>query len=347
VSRSLTRLQAVLLGLAVLVGLGAGIGGLFAIGGQYWPWSNTFHVRAGFPRIRGVEIGTRVRIQGIDAGEVETVTPPELPGGNVVLGLRLKGELRHLVRANAVAQIQSEGMVGGKIVELIPGNAPEAVTDNALIGSLPSADLNETLAQVGGALQDIRDGEGTVSKLLKDPAVFDAVVSLAKQSEKTMSSVQQDAEAMKRLPFVGGYVEDPRELLVRPNCERNQLVFAENDLFEPGRAVLTARGRQKLDEKAGWVNGFRQKGVEIVVVSYADPKGPNPDLALNLTRQQSDAVVTYLKDKHGVHKLSGLQGFVYTRKVTPLGMGVKPPPLPEAEPLPASRVEVLVFVPQG
>jgi len=33
--------------------------------------------------------------------------------------------------------------------------------------------------------------------------------------------------------------------------------------------------------------------------------------------------------------------------VTPLGMGVKPPLVAEKEPLPTSRVEVLVFVPQG
>ena len=40
-------------------------------------------------------------------------------------------------------------------------------------------------------------------------------------------------------------------------------------------------------------------------------------------------------------------GWFSSRKVTPLGQGLKPPPLPETDPLPTARVEVLVFVPQG
>jgi hypothetical protein len=132
-------------------------------------------------------------------------------------------------------------------------------------------------------------------------------------------------------------------LLVRPNCERNRWIFPEGDLFEASRAVLTGDGRKRLDELAPKLAGFKQKGAELVVVSYVDPKGAQPDLALPLTRQRSEAVCTYLKDQHSLQKV----GWWGSRKVTPLGMGVKTPPLPEGEPQPASRVEVLVFVPQG
>src|SRR5262249_4433760 len=119
--------------------------------------------------------------------------------------------------------------------------------------------------------------------------------------------------------------------------------FSELDLFEPGRAVLTAKGRQKLDEIAPRVNGFKQKGAEVVIVSYADPGENDPEVALTLTRQRSQAVCNYLKDQRGIHKV----GWLGSRKVTPLGMGARPPPLPEKEPLPPSRVEIVVFVPQG
>src|SRR5581483_78622 len=75
-SRSLSRLQAVILGVVVLTGLALATTGLYAIGSRQWLWGETFHVVVGFPQIRGVEAGTRVRVQGIDAGEVETVEPP-------------------------------------------------------------------------------------------------------------------------------------------------------------------------------------------------------------------------------------------------------------------------------
>jgi phospholipid/cholesterol/gamma-HCH transport system substrate-binding protein len=343
VTRSLSPWQALVLGVVVVTGVALGVVGLFAVGGASWPWGSTFHVRAGFPRIHGVEVGTRVRVQGMDAGEVEAIHLPEHPGGDVVLTLRLKGDLRRLVRADARAQIVSEGMVGGKVIEIDPGTAAEAVAEGAPIATRPSTDLTDVLADVSGTLQGIRDGQGTIGKLLKDPDGYAALLALLRQSEKTMASVQQDADAIKRVPVIGGYVEDPQDLLVRPNCERNRWCFADTDLFEPDRAVLTAAGRHHLDDIAPRVNGFRQQGAEVVVVSYADPKTTPAEVARALTRQRSEAVCNYLKDQHGVHKV----GWVGSRKVTALGMGVRPPPAPETESLPASRVEVLVFVPQG
>jgi phospholipid/cholesterol/gamma-HCH transport system substrate-binding protein len=352
VSRSLSSLQAVVLGAAVLVGLGLGALGLLMVGGvgitwsdsfPYVGWTGTFHVRAGFQKVHGVEVGTRVRVQGVDAGEVEAVNLPDKPGGDVVLRLRLKGGLRNLVRTDATAQIVSEGMVGGKVVEIDPGSAADRVGDDALIATLPSTELTDVLAAVGGTLQGIRDGEGTLGRLARDPEGYLALLRLLKQGERTMASVQEDADALKRVPLIGGYVEDPQGLLIRPNCERNRWVFAEGDLFEPGRAVLTTQGRQKLDEISPRVNGFKQKGAEVVVASYADPTTTDPEIALVLTRQRSEAVCNYLKDQHGVHKV----GWVGSRKVTALGMGTRPPPVPEKDPLPPSRIEVSVFVPQG
>src|SRR5207249_4495821 len=114
VTRSLTRWQAVLLGVAVLAGLGLGSVGLFAIGSRQWLWSDSFHLRAGFRNIGGVEAGTRVRVLGREAGEVERIALPDSPSGDIVLHLRLDGRLRKLVRADARAQIVAEGMVGGK-----------------------------------------------------------------------------------------------------------------------------------------------------------------------------------------------------------------------------------------
>src|SRR5262249_38117890 len=159
----------------------------------------------------------------------------------------------------------------------------------------------------------------------------------------TMSTIQRDADALKRVPLLGRYVEDPQTLLVRGNMERNRKTFAEEELFEPGRAVLTAQGREKLNDIAPWMTGLKHKGSDVVVVSYADRKKSEPKAALTLTRQQSQAVVDYLKKQHAVQKM----GWLSSRKVTPLGQGVQPPPVPEREPLPPARVEVVVFVPQG
>jgi phospholipid/cholesterol/gamma-HCH transport system substrate-binding protein len=352
VSRSLSRLQALVLGVVVLLGAGLAVGGLFAVGSRGWYGKDALHVRAGFPEIRGVEVGTRVRIRGIDAGEVVGITPPEDGEGEVVLRLRIKGEFRKQVRSGSTVQIVSEGMIGGKVVEVRPakGGAGEPAGEDELLRSEPTTELADVVGQVGQTLKGIQGGKGTLGKLVEDPKAYEALLALLRhstdaveKSKDTMASIQRDADALKRLPLVGRYVEDPLKLLVRSNCERNRQFFAEDELFEPGRAVLTSAGRARLDELAPWAAGLKHKGSEVVVVAYADPKKSEARAALELTRQQSAAVVEYLRKQHAVHKL----GLVSTRKVTPLGQGVQPPPVPEKDPLPPARVEVLVFVPQG
>ena len=126
------------------------------------------------------------------------------------------------------------------MIEIDPGSsAAPPIGENAQLASRATSDLTDVLAQVQAALEDLRGGQGTVGKFLKDPEAYANVVALLQQSRETMSSFQQDADALKRLPVVRNYVEDPQAVLVRPDCERNRHCFAEADLFEPGRAVLT------------------------------------------------------------------------------------------------------------
>jgi phospholipid/cholesterol/gamma-HCH transport system substrate-binding protein len=337
VSRSLSRWQAVLLGAVVLLGLGLGGVGLFLVGSRTWFAGDSFHVRSGFKGIQGVELGTRVRVQGIDAGEVVAIEPPATPGGDVVLKMRVDGKMRSLVRSDATVQIVSEGLIGGKVIEITPGtDQGTPVPDNAVLASRPTTELTEVLDEMKATLKDVRDGEGAVGQEL---------VGALRQTRATMESFEKTGNAVRKLPIVRGYDKDPRALLVRPNSERVRKVFAEGDLFEPGRSALTAPGRQRLDAVADDLKGsLRHEGADLVVVACADPKASaSPALARTLTESQSMAVANYLKDRHSVQKA----GWVTWRDITALGLGIDPyPGEDKGAKLPAARVEVLVFVPQ-
>src|SRR5262245_23871978 len=283
VSNGLSRLRAILVGLVVLGGLALGTLGVFLVGARGWFGSNALHVRAAFAEVRGVEVGTRVRIQGIDAGEVSAIIPPDGPTSDVVLRLKLKGEYRHLVRAGSTVQIVSEGMLGGKVIEVRPParrpGQPEPnlapVEEDALLASAPTAELTDVLGQVNDALK----GDGTVGKLIKDPEIATLLAlalrdfsAAAKQSESTLAAGERGVSALSKLPLVGKHFKTPAEVLVRSGSERNRRVFAEGELFEAGRAALTTPGRQQLDELGPWLKGLRHKGSDVVVVSYADAK---------------------------------------------------------------------------
>jgi hypothetical protein len=338
-SRALSRLQALVLGIAVLAGLTVSAVGLFAVGSRQWLWQDTFHLRVGFPEIRGVEAGTRVRVLGRDAGEVEAIELPDAPSGQVMVRLRLDKGLRGLIRTDAYAQIVTEGMVGGKVVEIYPGSdTAEPIANNSVIAARPTAELTDLLGQVGKALDGL--GEGSLGKLVKDDAGYQEAVKAMRQAQAAFTSLKQNADAMKEMPVLRNYVKDSVKELIRPDCDRHRRWFHEADLFEPGRAVLTEAGRGRLDELVPWFDGLKHKGSEVVVAAFAHPTTEG-DWAQGLTQKQSETVVTYLTNHHKVQKT----GWFSKRKVLALGCGAVPSPVPESPPLPAPRIEVLVFVP--
>src|SRR5262249_53321046 len=244
-SRSLSRWQAVTLGAVVLLGLGLGTFGLLALSGvlsgyglvgrRLWFGEDVWHVRVGSPETRGVEVGTRVRVQGIDAGEVVAITPPEQAGGPVVLRLRLKGEYRHLVRAGSTVQIVSEGVLGGKVLEVRaprarPGQPPpddSPAAADALLASEPSPHLRHAPAPVSDTLNGVGSGQGALGselvgalRSIKEAAdTGKEALARSKEAmekgEETLESVRRPADAISDLPFVGGYVKDPHKILVR------------------------------------------------------------------------------------------------------------------------------------
>src|SRR5579859_8074337 len=93
----------------------AGFGGL-QMARRHWQWQETFRARVDFDTIGGLERGGRVRVQGIDAGVVESIVPPAVPGKPVTLVLRIDARLKPLVRSDAVARIGSQGVVGAKVL---------------------------------------------------------------------------------------------------------------------------------------------------------------------------------------------------------------------------------------
>jgi hypothetical protein len=337
-------MQAILLGIVVSAGLVAGGVGLFAVGSRQLLWADTFHIQSGFPDGRGIEVGTRVRVAGVNAGEVVQVQPPSVPGDSVIIRMRVEGRYRSLIRSDATAQIVGEGFVGGRVVEVSPGSRDAApVADNATIASRPTVELAQVLDRVEGVLQDLRTSEGTLGKLMKDDRLYRNLDHMVSQGTRTLESIQHDADALKKMPLVRSYVEDVKELLVRPDCERYRQSFGEKELFEAGQATLTAPGREKLDKLVPWMEGLKHKGSDVVMAAYAGPN-TDPDLARNLTRKQSEAVCNYLKDRHGIQKMGW---FSRSWKMTPLGLGTSPPPQNDRDQLPAPRLEVLIFVPRG
>ncbi len=77
----MTRWRALANAVLVLAVLAVAGYGFRQITSKNWGWQPTFRIKAGFATIGGVEVGAKVRVQGIDAGVVEAIEPPAAPAG--------------------------------------------------------------------------------------------------------------------------------------------------------------------------------------------------------------------------------------------------------------------------
>lgn len=420
-SRNLSRTQAMVLGVFVLLALVLGGAALLVFNERSGRGSDSFRVQVGFPDINGVEVGTRVRIQGMDVGEVEAIVRPEQRGDKVKLRLRIGGKYRHLVGDDAKVQIAGENLFAGKIVRLVPGSADAKLVEdhgelradvqpdllegisqaaiklntlltevdgamqtfrknegsvtqdlvnatrklnvvlakadtaldgiekgNGTLGKLLKdeklySELTETLVQVKTAIGDVRSGDGTLGKLVKTNDAYAEAMASLQDVRRMVNSVKQNSDAIKSLPVVRSYVVDPNKELIRPDCKRHRKWYAENLLFEPGKAVLTAAGKKQLDDAGAWLNEHKQAGSELLVASFAAPT-ENTDFALSVTQKQSEVIVEYLRNQHSVHRTGWW--WWSTRTIRAIGCGVHPTPVPETEKMAPARIELIVFVPQ-
>jgi ABC-type transporter Mla subunit MlaD len=365
-SHRLSRRQAALLGLVVLVTLALAAASLWRIGSHQGLFAETFDVTVGFAEVHDVAPGTAVRVRGVNAGQVVAIDYPDHDGPGAVVTLRLKLDAKYADRlyADATAVLHSTGLLSAKVVAVNPGTPAAGPLVERRLKATESPDLGASAAKFGAAadeatqlLREVRTGTGSLAKLVRDDELYQDLKGLAKDSRRevnnvtqfvedgraTLKSVRQGTDAISKMPLIRSYVEDPGAILVRPTARREAVTYNTDDLFEPGSAILTDAGKIHLDSVAGWLTHLASDKSDVVVVAFFDPadKSQSPVSAVELTRQQAEAVLAYLK-AHGVHKL----GWVTRRKMTALGLGTAKPPVPEKEPPPPSCLQVLVFTPQ-
>jgi phospholipid/cholesterol/gamma-HCH transport system substrate-binding protein len=303
---------------------------------------------------------------------VESVAPPQAPGQPVTLVFRIDERLRSLVRSDAVARIVTEGVVGAKVVEIVPGrpDAPPLGATGVIAAERPlevsdllrqaaaalrrvdavASAAEQTLGEVSTVAASIRRGEGSLGRFVKDDEAYRKLVALSDRGARALSDLEENLAALKRTWPLSRYFNsrsffDRDRVLFHPGAARDSRTLREEELFEAGRAALTAAGRRQLDGIAAWFQKVGRPSSEVVIAAFTDGDGDgDEDLAQILTQEQADAVRRYLINRHAIDSL----GWFGTRKVAAVGFGTMPPRIPGGSPrdLPARRVEVIVFTPQ-
>jgi phospholipid/cholesterol/gamma-HCH transport system substrate-binding protein len=346
-SDKLTRWQAIVLGLVVLAGLALGGGGLVAVAAKQGFWRDTFAVSVGLPEAHDLAPGTPVRVRGVDAGQIVAIDYPD-GDGPIQVRMELDAKYRGKLFADAKAQVQPTGLLGSKVVNILPGTRAAGPFLGESLAALPTPDVASLAAEGELALKDIRGMVGDVRGALRkvDGIVATEAVGvrgLVQDGRETIQSVKQNSDAIARLPIVRDYVENATAILVRPDCRRDAMTYAAADIFEPDSAILTEDGRTHLRAVALWIRNQPNAKSEAVVVCGRDAADSSQPAASveQLTRKQAEVALEFLK-ANGAHKM----GWWSRRKMTALGLGRNGSPVVESEKPPANHLQVFVFTPQ-
>jgi phospholipid/cholesterol/gamma-HCH transport system substrate-binding protein len=152
-----------IVGLFVIGGLALFTAGMFVIGDRRQAFSRHVEYYAEFVNLAGLTNGAKVRVAGMDAGQVLTIRVPDSPSSRFRVTLKVDERLRGLVRTDSVATIGSEGVVGDTFLSVRAGSRHAAAA--APLDTLPSKEpleLSDLLDQGTGLLSDV---DGTVKQL--------------------------------------------------------------------------------------------------------------------------------------------------------------------------------------
>lgn len=296
---------------------------------------------------QGLRPGTRVRILGIVSGQVTAVEAPGKPGEPVIVRFWIRGDRAELVRMNASARLFKDGLVGERVLEIDPGTATEPpIAPNSPIATTEPPDWDALLAKVHNIVDQVDQGEGTLGQLVRDRKVYESVQNLVGHADQILASVDESYQSVRQNWTVGRWMQDHYQMLVRPEAHTRRLAFAESELFEPGKAVLTEAGKKRLDEGAATIRKTDAENAEVLVAGFASDE-LDSRLAELTSRKQAEAVLKYLVGQHSIQKT----GWFAWRKTTSFGFGNTKPPngMAVTANLAAGsaprRVEILLFVP--
>ena len=133
------KINFTVLGAFLLAGLILFTGGLFLIGNRRQAFSKHEELYVEMATVTGIAPGSKVRVWGLDAGEVKAVELPPRPSAKFRVRLEVAKKLHSIIRQDSLVSVESDGLVGDKFLMVHAGTdaSPEAANGYTLTGKEP------------------------------------------------------------------------------------------------------------------------------------------------------------------------------------------------------------------
>ena len=120
------RATKIRVGIFVLVSLGVFLAVVYMLGARARLFEARYIIHAEFTEVAGLQEGATVRLAGVQIGRVARVELPAEPGGKVRVSMKIAKQFADRIRKDSEARIQTQGLLGDRIVEITVGSAQTA-----------------------------------------------------------------------------------------------------------------------------------------------------------------------------------------------------------------------------
>jgi phospholipid/cholesterol/gamma-HCH transport system substrate-binding protein len=281
----------VLVGIFTTVAIALFAAALFLIGNQHKAFHRHVVFYTNFHNVDGLPKGAKVRVDGMDAGEVENIQIPAGPAQKFRLKMNVEDRFHGLIREDSVVTVETEGLVGDQFLLIhsgtagaaeapaestLPGKEPfeitklleqaqgimnqAGVTLNALQGTMKDVSghldttldtANGTIKNVNGVVLDVRSGKGAAGLLLEDQAT-------ATDVRQSIANVRQTTEKLNvTTTQVNNLLAEvqSRQLIPKMDDTLNNAKVATQNLDQTTQQINTtlngAFGQDQYGEDAG------------------------------------------------------------------------------------------------
>jgi len=187
-----------------------------------------------FDYVNGVTKDSPVRLAGVDVGEVKKITlyfDEEVGRTRVKLDVRVRSNVK--IREDAVARINTLGLLGEQYLEISPGMAEAFITPGTtIIGRNPfnvgqqMEKMNELFITLKDVFEHIAEGKGSLGKFIMEDTIYEdlkVIFGRLRDGEGTVGKLLVEEKIYDDLEdFVADIKANPWKLLSKPRRSRKK-----------------------------------------------------------------------------------------------------------------------------
>lgn len=190
--------QKLKLGIFVISSITLFIIGIYLIGSKQSMFGSSSTIYVVFDNINGLRNGNNVRFSGVSVGTVKELKM--ISDTMIVVKTSIDKDILKLIKKDAISTIGSDGLVGSKIIDIIPGNqsgsnlqpgdtlqASKRIRNEEMLQTLSQTNENveKITEELLHLLSEINKGQGIISSFINDEKMTEDVNEIVSHIKNT------------------------------------------------------------------------------------------------------------------------------------------------------------------